>query len=243
MLIDFAGPWEVFSNTVRPEGGAAFDLYTVSNDTKQITSSGMKLVPDYTFDAAPEPKVIVIPAQQDNQAMLAWIRKASKSADLTMSVCTGAFVLANTGLLAGKGATTHHGSYGRFGMQYPDIRLKRGFRFVEAGSNLASAGGLTSGMDLAMRVVERYYGRDTAERTAFYMEYQGTGWMDSSGSSNQTYVKKTALTNDLTDPVCGMSIPPSAPLKSNYKGTTYGFCSNQCKSRFDSDPASFLEGN
>jgi len=240
VLIDFAGPWEVFNNTITQDNKPAFRLYTVSNNTKMIASSGLNLIPDYTFANAPAPKVVVIPAQSDNQEMLSWIRKTAESADLTMSVCTGAFVLANTGLLAGKAATTHHGAYGRFGMQYKDIRLKRGFRFVEAGSNLASAGGLTSGIDLAMRVVERYYGRDTAERTAFYMEYQGTGWRDSSGAANQEYVKKTAIAGDLTDPVCGMSIPPATALKSTYQGTTYGFCSKTCKDRFDSDPASFL---
>ena len=75
-------------------------------------SGGLKLVPDYTFENAPAPKVIVIPAQSGD-AMLEWIRKSAKTADVVMSVCTGAFILAKTGLLSGKAATTHHGSYGR----------------------------------------------------------------------------------------------------------------------------------
>jgi transcriptional regulator GlxA family with amidase domain len=94
-----------------------------------------------------------------------------------MSVCTGAFVLAKTGLLSGKAATTIHHAYTDLAMQFPDIQVKRGARFVDEG-NLASSGGLSSGIDLALHVVERYYGREVAERTAYLMEYQGRGWLD-----------------------------------------------------------------
>jgi transcriptional regulator GlxA family with amidase domain len=92
-------------------------------------------------------------------------------------VCTGAFVLGHAGLLAGKRATTHHDFHDRFAAQFPDVKLERGVRFVEGAPNLATAGGLTSGIDLALRVVERYFGRDVAERTANYMEYQSRGWI------------------------------------------------------------------
>lgn len=159
-----------------------------------------------------------------------------------MSVCTGAFLLAKTGLLAGKAATTHHGFYSQFAMEFPDIQLKRGFRFVEAGDNLASAGGLTSGIDLALRVVERYYGHAVAERTAFFMEYQGKGWMDSSGAANAIYAETKAPGNDLIDPVCGMAVPSDAAWRSTYKGTTYGFCTEEHKRRFDKEPAQFTRG-
>jgi transcriptional regulator GlxA family with amidase domain len=111
------------------------------------------------------------------------VRKSSKTTDVTMSVCTGAFVLAKTGLLNGKSATTYHAAFGRFGMTFPNIELKRGARFVEHG-NLATAGGLSSGIDLALRVVERYYGRDVARKTAYNMEYQGEGWMNPRFESN-----------------------------------------------------------
>ena len=94
-----------------------------------------------------------------------------------MSVCAGAFVLASTGLLAGKPATTHHSSYKSLAIQFPDIRVQPGARFVEFG-NIATAGGLTSGIDLALHVVERYFGRKVAEDTAYLLEYQGTGWTD-----------------------------------------------------------------
>jgi hypothetical protein len=113
----------------------------------------MKIIPNYTFETAPPPKVVVIPAQGGStEAMLEWIRSVTKATDVTMSVCTGAFVLAKTGLLSGKSATTFHDAFAGFEMQFPDIHLKRGARFVEDG-NLASSGRLTSGMDLAFRVV------------------------------------------------------------------------------------------
>jgi transcriptional regulator GlxA family with amidase domain len=85
------------------------------------------IVPDFTLATAPAPKMIVIPAQREpSEAALTWIRQASKTIDVTMSVCTGAFVLAKTGLLSGKAATTHHGAYAELAMAFPNIRVKRG---------------------------------------------------------------------------------------------------------------------
>ncbi len=85
----------------------------------------MKIIPEYTFQTAPVPKLIVIPAQKANDAMLEWIRTSTKSTDVTMSVCTGAYVLARTGLLSGKSATTFHRAYEDFAVEFPDIHLKR----------------------------------------------------------------------------------------------------------------------
>src|SRR5260370_9096435 len=122
-------------------GGHPFRLYAVADKTDPIRAGGgMKIVPDFTFANAPAPKVVVIPAQSEpSAAMLKWIRESSKNTDVTMSVCTGAFVLAKTGLLSGKPATTFHAAFNSFAMKFPDIKLKRAPRFVEDG-NLASAG-------------------------------------------------------------------------------------------------------
>jgi transcriptional regulator GlxA family with amidase domain len=184
VVIDFAGPWEVFQDVHVPERGSDMDemmpfrLFTVSETTKPLRgSAGLQLVADYTFENAPQPRVIVVGAQRGSDALHAWLRKASEKADLTMSVCTGAFQLAKAGLLSGKAATTHHDSLDRLAQQFPDIEVRRGLRFVESTPRLATAGGLSSGIDLALRVVERYFGRQTAERTAAYMEYQGRGWV------------------------------------------------------------------
>src|SRR2546427_2149201 len=239
VVIDFCGPWEVFRDVMLPSGDHPFRLYTVSDKPAPITAGGgMKIVPDYTFANAPAPKVIVIPAQSEPSAvMLEWIRKASKNTDVTMSVCTGAFVLAKTGLLDGKSATTFHGAFGTFAMQFPDIKLKRGARFVEDG-NLASAGGLSSGIDLALRVVERYYGRDVAQKTAYNMEYQGQGWMNA--DSNQIYAAAPVSTEEHPlCPVCGMDVDVATAPKSVFKGKTYYFCSDDDKKTFDTDPQKF----
>jgi YHS domain-containing protein len=240
VVIDFAGPWEVFQDVMLDDSRMPFHPYTVSATAKPIhASGGMKIVPDFTFANAPRPKVIVIPAQNDDSpVVLDWIRKSSQTADVTMSVCTGAFVLAKTGLLDGKSATTHHNSYKIFERQFPKIALKRGARFVETG-NLASSGGLTSGMDLAMRVVERYFGREVAENTAYQMEYQGDGWKDSTGAANAAYLNLKTRPGFEEDPVCGMEVKPGA-LKADYKGTTYYFCMESCRQRFLKTPDSFL---
>jgi len=237
VVIDFAGPWEVFQDVHTAQGVGLFHLYTVAETTKPITASaGLKIVPDYTFQTAPAPRVVVIPAQNgESPAMLEWIRKSAKNADLTMSVCTGAEVLAKTGLLSGKSATTHHSAYKEFAMEFPDIQLKRGARFVEDG-NLASAGGLSSGIDLALRVVERYYGRARAEQTADMMEYQGHGWLDP--DSNSAYAKRVSTDEHPLCPVCEMDGDPS--LKSVYKGKAYYFCSQEHKQMFDRVPNKFV---
>jgi transcriptional regulator GlxA family with amidase domain len=182
-VIDFAGPWEVFQDVHVQERGSnmdeqmPFQLYTVSENTEPITGSGgLKLVPDYTFDSAPQPKVIVVGAQRGSKALHAWLNKNLASTDLIMSVCTGAFQLGRAGLLSGKSATTHHDFFEQFTKAFPDVSLKRGLRFVEE-ERVSSAGGLTSGIDLALHVVERYFGREVAQRTATYMEYQSKGWV------------------------------------------------------------------
>jgi len=241
VVIDFAGPWEVFQDVHDSHGKGFFRLYTVAETNQPIAASaGMKIVPEYTFQTAPQPKVIVIPAQNgESTAMLEWIRKSTKTTDITMSVCTGAFVLAKTGLLSGKPATTHHGAYTEFAMEFPDIHLRRGARFVEAG-NLASAGGLSSGIDLALRVVERYFGRERAEQTANMMEYQGRGWLDP--DSNQAYAKAPASSDGHpVCPICAMDADPS--IKSVVKGRNYYFCSQEHKSLFDKDPEKFANNN
>jgi transcriptional regulator GlxA family with amidase domain len=181
-VIDFSGPWGVFSSVML--GGGAdhtmrmtpFDLITVSDKTEIVSSGGLKIVPNYTFANVPPARVVVIPAQQGSDAMIEWLRKVTPTTDVTMSVCTGAFKLAKAGLLSGKAATTHHDFLDKLQKEYPDIQVKRGVRFVE-GEKISTAGGLTSGTDLALRVVERYFGREIAQTTATYMEYQGKGWI------------------------------------------------------------------
>jgi putative intracellular protease/amidase/YHS domain-containing protein len=235
VIIDFCGPWEVFQD-------AGFQVYTVGETLKPIRASGgMQIIPNYTFETAPAPKVIVIPAQSGaTKAMTDWIRTSTKNTDVTMSVCTGAFVLARTGLLSGKSATTFHVAFDKFEAAFPDVKLIRGARFVENG-NLATSGGLSSGIDLAIRVVERYFDRATAEKLAFALEYQGKGWMDA--NSNQGYANfVSAMKPDKSQPicpVCGMAADQS--ISSVYKGRTYYFCESDHKQEFDGSPDNFVK--
>jgi transcriptional regulator GlxA family with amidase domain len=112
VVIDFAGPWEVFQDVHDAQGHGLFNLYTVAKTNKPVNASaGLNIVPDYTFETAPAPKVIVIPAQNgESTAMLEWIRKSTKTTDVTMSFCTGAYVLARTGLLSDELLSAFHGS-------------------------------------------------------------------------------------------------------------------------------------
>src|ERR1700730_6608231 len=240
VMIDFSGPWEVFQDAmVHGSMEHPFRLYTVAQTTKPIhASGGMQIVPDYSIKNAPPPKVIVIPAQSEpSAAVLEWIRQSTKNTDVTMSVCTGAFVLAKTGLLSGKSAVTHHTAFKHFAIQFPDIQLKRGARFVE-DANLSTAGGLSSCIDLPLLVGERYYGREVAEKTAYQMEYQGQGWMNP--DSNQIYANAPVSTAALPlCPVCGMDADPATAPKSVFKGTTYYFCSDDDKKTFDAAPDKF----
>lgn len=188
-MIDFAGPWEVFQDAAGA-GVPGFSLFTVAagrgpyQTTGNVVGSGasmkmtgLKFMPDYSFADAPQPKVVVIGAQEGSglPEKLAWLRAVAPQADVIMSVCTGAFVLAKSGLLNGLSATTHHDSLDTFAQMFPKLNVVRGRRFVDNGKFI-TAGGLTSGVDAALHVVERYYGPAIAQQVADYMEYQSQGW-------------------------------------------------------------------
>jgi transcriptional regulator GlxA family with amidase domain len=173
-VIDTAGPWEVFQDAMLPGPGhaSAFSMFTVGSSTDPLQATGgLTLVPAYDYRSAPSARVIVVPAHRSDAATIDFLRARAAKADLIMSVCTGAFVLGRTGLLDGHTATTHHEFWDDFEQRFPKVKLERGPRFVEH-ERVATAGGLTSGIDLALRVVERYYGRAMAVKTAEYMEYE-----------------------------------------------------------------------
>ena len=171
-VIDLAGPWEVFQDAAVVAGAPGrFELFTVADDAAPVeASAGLVVQPTYTYESAPQPHVVVVPAHQSSERTLHWLRRVRRRAQLVMSVCTGAFVVAEAGLLDGKSATTHHQSYDALAASFPEVRVVRGRRFVEH-DHVATAGGLSSGVDLALRVVERYLGREAADLTARYMEY------------------------------------------------------------------------
>ena len=198
-VIDFAGPWEVFQDVHVMDRGSGmaemmpFELYTVAATTDTITATaGMKIVPSYSVEDAPRPQVVVVPAMRTDEKLLAWLAAVAPATDVTMSVCTGAFQLARAGLLDGLRATTHHDFYDAFAEQFPQVTLERGLRFVE-NRRIATAGGLTSGIDLALHTVVRYFGEGVAQQTADYMEYTGVGWKSS--DTGRLASRSAAVTN------------------------------------------------
>lgn len=177
-VIDLAGSWETFQDVGVPTGKpndyySPFKLATVSDTDAPFEATGGLIVkPTYTYETIPvQPNVIVMGAQgEHSEKKIAWIREASKNADLVMSVCTGAFLLAKTGLLDGLKATTHHDFYDSFEKKFPKVQLVRGPRYVDNGK-FACAGGLTSGIELALAIVQRYFGAQVTAQNAYYMEY------------------------------------------------------------------------
>jgi transcriptional regulator GlxA family with amidase domain len=189
-LIDFAGPWEILSSSGR------FNVYSVAASRSPVMCddgrsldrrrpvSGLTVVPDFTFEDAPQPRIIVVGGQDEakteaGRALEArkrdWLRKAAAGAELTASVCVGAFVLADAGLLDGRSATTNRNAYDQLEKTYPKVKVVRGVRFVESGP-VATATGLTAGVDLALRITDRFGGRALAQRIASYEEWEGKAW-------------------------------------------------------------------
>jgi transcriptional regulator GlxA family with amidase domain len=178
-MIDFAGPWEVFQDAGGPDGIDHFHLFTVGASKDPVhTSGGMTVVPDYTFDDSPPARIVVIPAQRGAPELAEWLRRKDKETEVMMSVCTGAFQLGKAGLLDGKPATTHHNFYDAFEKNFPKATLVKGRRYVQSDEVIYTAGGLTSGIDLALHIVDQYFGRDVAQKTAEYMEYESTRWKE-----------------------------------------------------------------
>ena len=181
-LLDFAGPGEVFQAANGPGSSAgrpAFRVYTVAASTAPLTSQTfVKIVPDYTWDDAPKPDVIVIPGGNSGNLtgdpkFMAWLTKSPPRAEVTMTVCTGAFALAKTGRLDGVEATTWYGAIEALRTAAPKTRVVDGRRFVDNGAVITTAG-VSAGIDGALHTVARLLGRAVADGTARYMEYRWT---------------------------------------------------------------------
>src|SRR5215471_16759624 len=169
--IDFVGPWAAFQFAFQPSAGAMsmediglFQLYTVADNKEPVrVSGGMRVIPDYTYADAPEPKVVVIPATTTSPEMLDWIRKVAKHSDVVMSVCVGVYRLAETGLLHGKTATINIGAYPNIQRKYPDVHFLPNKRWVQSDPGIFTSGPTGAGIDLALHIVDLYFGREVAE--------------------------------------------------------------------------------
>jgi putative intracellular protease/amidase len=179
-VLDWAGPSEVFESAghfAEIDGQRAFNVYTVSKTTEPIVSQRfVKVTPQYSIEDAPHPDILVLPGGGTSSVLkdpefLAWAGDVAREAEIAMSVCTGAFVLGQAGLLDEKTVTTWYGATDRLERQFPAATVHRGRRFVDNGHVLTTAG-VSAGIDGALHVVARLLGRDMADRTAEYMEYK-----------------------------------------------------------------------
>src|SRR5262249_52142319 len=132
-----------------------FHVSLVSETTDPVSH----LVPDYTFENAPAAQIVLVPAQRGSATLLEWLRKTVSTADIMMSVCTGARHLARAGFRDGIRATSHHEAIDDLIKPFREVKWVGGMRFVE-GRKVSTGGVLTAGIDLALRVVERYFGRE-----------------------------------------------------------------------------------
>ncbi len=203
LALDIVGPMEVFSlaSAIEPGRTPRYRCVLIGlNRRPFVTESGLvirpdfaladspaldtlvipggaRVVPQYTLDEAPRPDLIVIGAQSDNGAkLLAWLESQHASRVTIMSVCTGARKLALAGLLDGKSATSHHEYLAEFQKKFPQVRWQASRRYVRSDETIYTAGGLTSGIDLALHLVAVRFGAQVAQKTADYIEYRGDGW-------------------------------------------------------------------
>ncbi len=177
-VLDFAGPFEVFAVTNELRGNDTFDVFTVAEGVGTVRArNGLKLVPHYTLEQCPTAHLLVIPggfgtrALLKRPAFLEWVRIRARSAEIVMSVCTGALVLAQLRLLDGLKSTTHHECLDLLRELAPATEVMPDARFIDNG-RIITAAGISAGIDCSLHVVERLLGSDAATKTARYMEYQ-----------------------------------------------------------------------
>ena len=187
-VLDFAGPYEVFSRTRLQPGAASrrtdesapFRVTTVSRSAAPVTATGgLKVLADHTWTDAPEFDILLIPggfgtrALLDDTATIGWIRDRAARARQVTSVCTGALLLARAGLLERQRATTHWAAYDLLASLDPTVQVVRDVRVVH--DRVVSSAGVSAGIDMAFDLVERLCGRDVADETAAYIEYERRG--------------------------------------------------------------------
>lgn len=182
-VLDFCGPYEVFSATrlneeLRREELSPFEVVIVAeHEDVVVATGGLRVIPDHTLANCPSLDILVVPGgygtreEMSNEALLAWIAERGRQVETLTSVCTGSMLLGQAGLLEGKRATTHWRSLNWMRESFPTVTVEDRLHVVEDGRVVTSAG-ISAGIDMALRVVARYYGEAVARATARHMEYQ-----------------------------------------------------------------------
>jgi transcriptional regulator GlxA family with amidase domain len=189
-LLDFCGPLEVFTVAERlldeTDSAGSLRAFTIALEkTPVLTRAGLQVLPDYSLDEHPRMEMLVVPGgigtrhAAENERLIEWIASIMSSARITASVCTGAFLLARTGLLGNREVTTHWASLERLAREYPELIVQRDVRYVDTG-NIVTSAGISAGIDMSLHLVARIFGDELAHRTAHQMEYQ---WLDGTAGS------------------------------------------------------------
>lgn len=187
-VLDFAGPFEVFSRT-RLEGGVAsrrsedsapFEVFTVAKTMDEIQAVGrLRVTPTYSFATVPNIDILVVPGGFGTRPLLEetetldWIKTVGQQVEQLTSVCTGALLLAKLGFLTDKQATTHWGAWDMLNQIDPSISVQRDQRVVMDG--VVTSAGVSAGIDMAFSVVEAFHGKAVADETAHYIEFLRRG--------------------------------------------------------------------
>jgi transcriptional regulator GlxA family with amidase domain len=192
-ILDFAGPYEVFSVANRlasageadcGEANRRFEVFLVAETKVPVTTRyGMKVDPHFDFSTHPSVDLLVVPggpidAVRRNRAALEWLGRTAVATTITASICTGAFLLAEAGLLDELRATTHWEDAADLRQQFPKVAVVDDAVWVDEG-RIVTSGGIAAGMDMCLHLVERLYGRELARRVARQIVYE---WRDGSPS-------------------------------------------------------------
>jgi Transcriptional regulator containing an amidase domain and an AraC-type DNA-binding HTH domain len=178
-LLDFAGPFEVFSSVRNLTGDheRLMDVFAVAESLTPVRCrNGLVVQPERSIDECPPVDVLVIPGGAgvrpalERSNLVEWVRTRAQEAELTVSVCTGSFLLAQAGLLSGRPATTHWERINEMRERFPDVEIVEDERWVDTGE-IITAAGVSAGIDVALHVVRRLYGADVARATALGIEY------------------------------------------------------------------------
>ena len=179
-VLDFCGPFEVFSVANRLAEEPAFNVLTVADKAGPIlTRGGLSVNSHHRLADCPRPDLLLVPGgygtrkEMHNPAIIEWIRQASLTAELVLSVCTGALLLAKAGQLDGLETTTHHGAIDLLRQSATKAIVHADRRFVDNGRVVCSAG-IAAGIDMSLHTVGRLLGWEVAENTAKHMEYPWT---------------------------------------------------------------------
>lgn len=245
---DFAGPAEVFIKAGEVSRGQ-YHVYTTGFNTKSILAEGnISMQPTYEISNMPKPDILVIPGAgmkvidvlRKDSSMLSFIRQYKDSAAVTMSVCTGAYLLAGAGILNGHKATTHFFVADDFAETFPAVSLVKEVRYVDEGK-IVTTSGVTSGIDGALQLVKRYSGDKIAgmvSRGMQYVPHEQEPWpVAPTGMKFRQTAKATSVPVDV---VCGMTIADKH-FSTSYNGHTYYFCSEACKKKFLNKPSAFVK--